>query len=111
MAIAVVVLLLTPLYGLRKGAFWIAVLAAVAILPLAYTAIASNRYWNHPNEAIVMTTMINVKGSPDAGSVDKFELNCGTKVTVEDQIDRWLKIEAADGNSGWVEEKDLARIE
>ena len=111
MAIAVVVMLLTPLYGLRKGAFWIAVLAAVAILPLAYTAIASNRYWNHPNEAIVMTTMINVKGSPDAGSVDKFELNCGTKVTIEDQIDRWLKIEAADGNSGWVEEKDLARIE
>ena len=111
LAVAVVVFLLTPLYGLRKGAFWMAVVAAVAIVPLAYTAIASNRYWSHPNEAIVMTTMINVKGSPDAGSVDKFELNSGTKVTIEDQIDHWLKIEAADGNTGWVEEKDVERVD
>lgn len=111
LAVAVVLFLLTPLYGLRKAAFWIAVLAALAILPLAYTAIASNRYWHHPNEAIVMTTVINVKGSPDAGSVDKFELHSGTKVIIDDVIDHWLKIEAADGNTGWVEEKDLARIE
>ena len=88
----------------------VAVIAVVVILPLIYTAIASNRYWNRPNEAIVMTTVINVKGSPDAGSVDKFELHSGTKVTIEDQIDRWLKIEAADGNTGWVKEEDVERV-
>ena len=109
-AAALVIFLRTQFYGLRKAAFWLAVLALVAMLPLIYTAFASNRYWHHPDEAIVMTTVLNVKGSPDAGSVDKFELHSGTKVTVEDQIDQWLKIEAADGNSGWVEEKDVERV-
>jgi len=75
-----------------------------------YTAISSNRYWNHPNEAIIMTTMVNLKGSPDNGSVDKFVLHSGSKVVIEDQIDRWLKVCAIDGNSGWIEEKDLERI-
>lgn len=110
LAAAMVVFLRTQTYGLRKATFWIGVLAAVVMIPLIYTAIASNRYWQHPDEAIVMTTVVNVKGSPDAGSVDKFELHSGTKVTIEDQIDQWLKIEAADGNSGWIKEDDVERV-
>ncbi|MBO4587827.1 MAG: BatD family protein [Bacteroidales bacterium] len=109
-AAAMVIFLRTQFYGLRKATFWVAVIAVVVMLPLIYTAIASNRYWNRPNEAIVMTTVINVKGSPDAGSVDKFELHSGTKVTIEDQIDRWLKIEAADGNTGWVKEEEVEKV-
>ena len=111
LAAAVVTFLLTQAYGLRKATFWVAVIAFVTLLPLSYTAITSNHYWRHPNEAIVMTTVVNVKGSPDAGSVDKFELHSGNKVTIDDQIDQWLKIEAADGNTGWLNERDLAKIE
>ena len=111
LAIAVVLLLLTPAYGLRKTAFWTGVLSALALLPMIYISIAAHQYWNHPNEAIVMTTVVSVKGSPDAGSVDKFELHSGTKVTINDQIDRWFKVEAADGNIGWLEGNNLAKIE
>ena len=110
LAAAVVLMLLTQNYALRKTSFWIAVLAFLAMLPIVYTAISSNQYWNHPNEAIIMTTMVNLKGSPDNGSVDKFVLHSGSKVVIEDQIDRWLKVCAIDGNSGWIEEKDLERI-
>ncbi len=111
LATAVVVFLLTPVYRLRKAAFWTGIALALALLPIIYLAISSNRYWNHPNEAIVMTTVVAVKGSPDAGSVDKFELHSGTKVTISDKIDNWTKVEAADGNTGWLENNHLEKIE
>ncbi|MDT3388047.1 MAG: SH3 domain-containing protein, partial [Bacteroidota bacterium] len=111
LATAIVFMLLTQNYTLRKTSFWIAVLVFLSILPIVYTAISSNRYWNHPNEAIIMTTMVNIKGSPDKGSVDKFMLHSGSKVIIEDQIGTWLKVRAIDGNTGWLEEKDLSKIE
>lgn len=107
---SVVVFLLTSNYGLRKAGFWVGVISLVILIPIGYTAIESGKYWNSHNEAIVMTTMINVKGSPDSGSVDKFVLHSGSKIVINDQIDNWLKITATDGNNGWIEEKDIERI-
>ena len=109
-AAALVVFLLTGNYNLRKGMFWLAIISAIALLPTGYISAESAYYYRHHDEAIVMTTMINAKGSPDAGSIDKFQLHSGTKVTVEDQIDQWLKVKPADGNTGWIEENDIERI-
>lgn len=101
---------LTGEYRIRKITFSVGILLLIAVVVFSINAAASSRLAKQHCEAVVMSDVVGVKGSPDAGSSDKFELHGGNKVAVEDQIDSWVKVVAADGNNGWIEQSVIERI-
>ncbi|HQQ02951.1 MAG TPA: SH3 domain-containing protein, partial [Bacteroidales bacterium] len=51
---------------------------------------------------IIFEPAVVVKSSPDEASVDLFVLHEGTKVEIQDKLDKWVKIKIANGNVGWL---------
>ncbi len=60
--------------------------------------------------AIIISETIETKSSPDENSTSLFVLHEGTKVYIKEVFEDWVEIRIADGNTGWVKEKDLERI-
>ena len=82
---------------------------ALLLLTLGCTLQSRHDASNHDN-AIVMQPQASVKASPDPSSNDKFSLHEGTRVTIEETIDQWYRIRLADGNNGWITQKQVERI-
>lgn len=97
-------------YLWRKGSFVASVcFGVILVLAVANTASAGHKATTR-QEAVVTAPMVEVKSSPDRGSVDKFVLHEGTKVQISDHVDNWIRIKIADGNRGWVLSADLTTI-
>jgi SH3-like domain-containing protein len=60
--------------------------------------------------AIIFTSQISVKSSPDNSGTDLFVIHEGTKVSVEDEVGEWLEIKLSDGNKGWIPANSLEII-
>lgn len=107
---ALVIVFIGQDYSLRKYALIAAAILTLAgIFSIVNATITKHNVLIH-DEAIVMPTMISVKSSPEAGSVEKFVLHSGTKVAIDDEVNGWLKISIADGNKGWLNETEIERI-
>jgi tetratricopeptide (TPR) repeat protein len=59
---------------------------------------------------VVIEQSITVKTSPDSKSTDAFVIHEGLKVSLEDQLDEWIKIRLADGKVGWIQGNSVERI-
>jgi len=62
------------------------------------------------NEAIVMSDTVEVKSSPDEKGTTLFVIHEGTKVKITDEFENWVEIRLADGNTGWIIQKNVERI-
>ncbi len=73
---------------------------------------ASQKYYygKSHTEAIVFIPTVTVKSSPSANSVDLFVIHEGTKVSILDKVDRWVKIKIQNGSIGWLPASDLREI-
>jgi tetratricopeptide (TPR) repeat protein len=82
--------------------FWLGVLFIVlSLTSLAFT-IRNKSLVYDSHKAIISSSMVNGKSSPDKSGNDIFVLHEGTKVTVEDGVGEWSEIRLSDGNKGWV---------
>ena len=82
------------------------IIGAVMLLFTLFSAInaaISVKNVTNKDEAVVIETMVVVKSSPDAKSVDKFILHEGAELTITDRQDHWRQIKIADGKSGWID--------
>lgn len=61
-------------------------------------------------QAVVMSSAISVKSSPDRSATDLFVLHEGTKVRIATEIDGWYEIVIADGKKGWTESRNIEQI-
>ncbi len=79
------------------------------MLALFCTSFAYLRYRTYveTQPAIVFRREITVRSEPNPGSSPVFLLHEGTKVQVKDSLDVWLKIQLADGQTGWTEGEAL----
>lgn len=107
---ATVVIILANRVSLRKASLAVAAAAAILLLVAIWFTIASTSRFNSHREAIVLQPSIAVKSSPETQSVDKLILHEGTKVSIAESLSGWYKITLADGNTGWCQEDNLARI-
>lgn len=75
------------------------------VLALFCTGFSYLRYraYQETQPAIIFNREITVRSEPNKESSPVFLLHEGTKVQVMDSLDAWLKIELADGQSGWAE--------
>ncbi|MBE0645064.1 MAG: tetratricopeptide repeat protein [Bacteroidetes bacterium] len=60
--------------------------------------------------AVIMTTEVTVRSTPDATGVESFIVHEGLKVVILESKNEFYRIRLADGKSGWVERTALARI-
>jgi len=86
----------------------------VFLLVAGFTGFVSlMRYqaFKNVSQAIVTTTAIDVKNSPDANSNTVKVIYEGTKLKLEDRIGNWHKIKLEDGKTkGWIEHRSFEII-
>ena len=90
--------------------FWTAVFCLVISLTSVVLSSKNNSLVNDSRKAIIFSSAVSGKSSPDASGSDLFILHEGTKVSVERKVGEWLEIRLSDGNKGWIPENCLEII-
>lgn len=88
---------------LRKVGFYAGIACMLIFIVTVMFAASQKKHAVHSNEAVVMSSSVSVKSSPDAGSKDIFVLHAGTKVVITGELNGWREIMIADGNKGWLQ--------
>lgn len=95
---------------LKKIGFYVGLLLLVVVI--LSNVFAANQMHDLKNRmsAVVFSSTVTVKSSPDASGTDLFVLHEGTKVFVRSTLGEWSEIELEDGNVGWMPSKDIVKI-
>jgi len=102
--------LLSERTAVRKTGFYGAIVALIIFVATTSFALAERRDMLQREQAIVMSSAISVKSSPDRSATDLFVLHEGTKVRIATEIDGWYEIVIADGKKGWTESRNIEQI-
>lgn len=102
--------LLASAIKVRKAGFYGTIVAALLFVVTTAFAVSERSVIINRQSAIVMSSAIAIKSSPDSSATDIFVLHEGTKVVVSSEIDGWSEITIADGKKGWTESSHLERI-
>ena len=86
------------------------VLAALLFLVATLFANYERKAIVNHNEAIVMSSAVSVKSSPDRAATDLFVLHEGAKVRIVSDMEEWYEVSLADGKKGWTEKKHVEQI-
>ena len=82
--------------------FWTAVLCLVVSLMAIVLSSKNNSLIHNSQKAIIFSSTVSGKSSPDASGSDLFIIHEGTKVSIEEKVGEWLEIRLPDGKKGWV---------
>jgi len=105
-----IIYLFAPIELLKKAGFYLGIALRFLCIVTWLLAARQHAYLQKSTEAIIITPTINVNSSPTNGSTKLFVLHQGTKVSLLDKSEEWIKIRIPDGNEGWMREKDLREI-
>lgn len=94
----------------RKAGFYVMILAALLFLVATLFANYERKAIVNHNEAIVMSSAVSVKSSPDRAATELFVLHEGTKLSIGERMDGWVEVRIADGRKGWIESSRIAEI-
>lgn len=83
----------------------------VALLSLSVVmGIIRYRQTAYPESAIIFSSSLTAKSSPDAGGTDLFVIHEGVKVKITGRVGAWIRIRLADGNEAWIPENSVEKI-
>ena len=102
--------LLAQRISTRKAGFYVMVLVALLFLVATLFANYERKAIVNHNEAIVMSSAVSVKSSPDRAATELFVLHEGTKLSIGERMDGWVEVRIADGRKGWIESSRIAEI-
>lgn len=95
---------------LKKTGFFGGLICCIAATTLLLVGrIQYQRVYGH-KAAVIIETSAYIKSSPEEKSTNLFMLHAGTKIEVVDELQDWKKIKIANGNIGWISNKDLEMI-
>lgn len=94
----------------KQLGFTISMAAFVFSFFFLFVAKKSNEVSLSRNEAIILTSTVNIKGSPSEQGTNLFVLHEGTKVSLQQTNGDWLEVKIPNGNRGWIKATDLAVI-
>ena len=106
----VLLFLLASRLGVRKAGFYGALCSLLLFVATTAFAISSRNDILTEDEAVVMSSAISVKSSPDRSATDLFVLHEGTKLRIVAEFDEWIEVVIADGKKGWTERKNIETI-
>lgn len=110
MLVGIAIYLFVSLSWLKKLSFYLAVLLLLFSMFSLFHSLSLKKERTAHNTAIVMSSTVTVKSSPDDNGTELFVIHEGTKVWIVDQVGEWLRIRIADGNNGWLKTSDVERI-
>ena len=110
MVATALIYLLAQRLSLRKMGFYSMVACGLLFFATTAFAISSRRAVVNHSEAVIMSSSVSIKSSPDRAATELFVLHEGTTVKVGEQIDGWVEVRIADGRKGWIEEGRIERI-
>jgi len=67
-------------------------------------------YFNSHHQAIIFSSSVTAKSTPDANGKPLFVVHEGTKVDVLRKTDNALEVQLPNGNAGWIELSDAKDI-
>jgi tetratricopeptide (TPR) repeat protein len=102
--------LFTNGYRLKKLGFTTGVILVALSLSGILFMNKRKQLIRHSNGAIIMAPVVNVKSSPDEQGTSVFVLHEGTRVVLMDSVLQWKEVKIPDGNKGWIQDHDLAKI-
>lgn len=85
------------------------VLLFLSLLPFALAYFRSEADTNH-NQAIVLQSQVMLRSAPDEQSQEVKPVFEGAKVQLLDVIGNWHKVQASDGEEGWLPDGTFERI-
>lgn len=88
----------------------LAIVSAVVLIPLAIVVVTQVIDSRNRTDAVITTSVVTAKTSPDAQSLDAFVAHEGLKVKLGDAVGEWMKIVLPDGKVGWIRSQDCERI-
>jgi len=95
---------------LKKLGFYTGIVWLIFIIVSNYFAYNQKQKLLERNTAIVFTPTVTIKSSPDNSGNDLFILHEGAKVLIKSKLGDWSEIQIADGNVGWISNKDIEVI-
>jgi len=95
---------------LRKLSFMVAIVFLIISLLSFVLAGKQKAKLTHRNHAIIFSTTVTVKSSPDESGTDLFVIHEGLKVEIKEELGAWADIKLEDGNTGWVKKGVFERI-
>ena len=102
--------LLASRISLRKTGFYCALVALLLFVATISFAISSRNDMLTHDQAIILSSSISTKSSPDRSATELFVLHEGTKVRVVSEHNGWSEVVLADGKKGWIENIHIERI-
>lgn len=107
---AVLFYLLSQRLNLRKAGFYTTLCALILFLVCTAFAAADRSEQISRNKAVVLSTSVPVKSSPDKAATDLFVLHEGTTLDVGEQMGNWSEVTLTDGKKGWLESRHIEVI-
>jgi tetratricopeptide (TPR) repeat protein len=95
---------------LKKAAFYLGMLLLLAGILAVFITNRQSHYFNDYRQAIIFSGSVNIRSAPVDEGVTLFVLHEGTKVSILDNSNGWLKIQLANGTEGWIHETDIKEI-
>lgn len=80
------------------------------IIILLFSTYSSYQANHKKKEAIIFSSTVVVNSAPTNNSNNLFSLHSGSKVTIIDQIEDWINIKIANGNSGWIKQTECKKL-
>lgn len=94
----------------KKISFFSLLLFLLVTVSSAILMLKSHVTMNVDKQAIIMSSSVYIKSSPDEKGNDLFILHEGTKADVLDEIGEWRKIRIANGSVGWMKIEEMETI-
>jgi tetratricopeptide (TPR) repeat protein len=97
-------------FKLQRISFFAGIGSAALMLIFALILFVKANKEMNESYAVVISSAVTVKTSPDSQSSDAFIIHEGLKIKLEDEIAGWCKIKLSDGKLGWMSKESLAVI-
>ncbi len=107
---AILFYLLSQRLSLRKAGFYGTLCSLLLCIACTLFAAADRNEAIDQTRAIVLSSAVSVKSSPDKSATDLFVLHEGTALCVGNQMDGWSEVTLADGKKGWLESRHIEII-
>ena len=82
------------------------------VMAIFFLSIATGNFQieTSKDSAIIISKSVYIKSAPEERSTDAFILHEGTKIKILDTVGEWKKFKVANGNQGWIMDKDIEVI-
>lgn len=107
---ALLVYLLIRRVAWRKAGFYLMSLSVLIFIITTLFASSSRKILVERDGAVVMSSAVSVKSSPDKNATELFVLHEGTELNVSGEDGTWREVQIADGRTGWIEQMHIEEI-